>query len=127
MLFKKFDKDNNKIIDPKEFKEIANYFIYKKELEDIFLTYIDNKIINKQFLQENEYKLMNIVNLQNFFEKEQNEILQLEEIKKIIFYFTGNKNEEEISFHTFSMILFTREFNSIFDKKKKLIYQVSLI
>ena len=140
-LFELYDKDKNNTIDMDEFQEIIDDITQKKEVIPIFKEFCKESVHieelnrNREIMKEDELTL--------FYEKCQNQPVEMTEIKTIILClrdFTQqmslthlmdssklNASEHmKISLSEFSSILFSIN-NSIYDPNKQEIYQVYIL
>lgn len=123
--FWEFDKNHNNQLDYEEFKEMMTKISLKDEAKPIFQAFCEK---GQQGVENVEMNVMTEIELRNFFIKEQNQKMDLQnDIRPLIDFYNDNSNKEkrieEISFLNFCNILFSMS-NEVFNKEKAKIFQV---
>lgn len=127
--FYQFDKNKNDQIDYDEFKQMMIKISLKDEVSPIFQNFCKRA---KEGLEDIEANVMTAQELQNFYLKEQNQRMDLQDeiIPLIDFYKKNNNNQEQkqttLSFLNFCNILFCMK-NEIFNKEKTKPFQAHFI
>ncbi len=136
-FFKKYDVDNNNVIDFEEFQNVIEDISLKPELLTIFKKYAGSTRQQTKTKKDEDLN-MSFEELQLFFKNEQKQISMGEELEGLILILRNadsgrdimeiiqNKpalEKKHISFSEFISIIFSMS-NSIFDPHKAEIYQV---